>query len=150
MTTQDIFNYLKVDEQISTGGQPSEMQIQDLAKEGFQAIINLATYTPGHSLRDEAGLVQSLGMDYRPIPVEWQSPMESDFVAFESSMSQLEGKKILIHCAANYRVTAFYSLYAMKHLGWTEEQADEWRALIWEGSEYPTWETFIQRIKEKL
>ena len=59
-------------------------------------------------------------------------------------------KKILIHCAANFRVTAFYSLYAMQHLGWTEAQADEFRASIWAGSDYPIWEKFISEMKNKV
>ena len=47
------------------------------------------------------------------------------------SCTQLPASKTLIHCAANFRVTAFYSLYAMKHLGWSEAQAAEFRASVW-------------------
>lgn len=124
--------------------------MRSVAEEGFKAVINLATYNPEHSLKDEAGLVQSLGMTYHPIPVEWQNPKESDFAAFEAAMEQLSGQKTLIHCAANFRVTAFYSLYAMKHLGWTEEQADSFRDVTWHGSDYPIWEAFIQEMKGKI
>ena len=60
-------------------------------------------------------------MAYHHIPVEWEQPQASDFVAFETIMSQLPASKTLIHCAANYRVTAFYSLYAMKHQGWSAD-----------------------------
>lgn len=137
MSTQDIFNYRKVDDQIVTGGQPTEDQLRSAAEEGFAAVINLATLSPQSSLEDEAGIVRSLGMTYYHIPVLWEHPTEADFEAFEQVMSQRPPGRTLIHCAANFRVTAFYSLYAMKHLGWSEARADEFRASIWQGSDYP-------------
>jgi protein tyrosine phosphatase (PTP) superfamily phosphohydrolase (DUF442 family) len=147
MSTSDIYNYLQVNDHISTGGQPTEAQLQAAAAEGFAAVINLATYEPGHSLEDEAGLVQALGMAYYPIPVEWTHPKESDFAEFERTLDQLSQQKTLIHCAANFRVTAFYSLYAQRRLGWSATQADDFRAQIWQGSQYPVWKQFIARIR---
>jgi protein tyrosine phosphatase (PTP) superfamily phosphohydrolase (DUF442 family) len=147
MSTQDIYNYLKVNDQLITGGQPDEEQLRSAAAEGFTTVINLATYNPGHSLENEAGLVQSLGMAYHHIPVDWSAPQESDFQAFERVMQQPTNGKTFVHCAANFRVTAFYSLYAMKHLGWSEAQADAFRAAIWSESDYPVWETFIEKMK---
>lgn len=150
MSTQDIYNHRKVDERIITGGQPTAEQLKAAAEEGCQAVINLATYQPGYSLEDEAGIVQSLGMAYYHIPVEWGNPLLSDFTAFEQVMDQMGTAKILIHCAANFRVTAFYGLYAMKHLGWTEAQAEQLRAPIWAGSSYPVWEEFILKLRETI
>jgi len=95
-------------------------------------------------------LVQSLGMTYYHIPVEWEHPTESDFKAFEGIMQQLTPGKTLIHCAANFRVTAFYALYGLKHLGWTEAQAETFRAAMWQGSNFPVWEKFISEMKAKL
>jgi protein tyrosine phosphatase (PTP) superfamily phosphohydrolase (DUF442 family) len=150
MSTQDIYNYRQVDENTITGGQPTEEQLKAAAEEGFEHVINLATFQPGHSLPDEAVSVQALGMAYHPIPVEWQDPKLSDFNAFEAVMQQLGGGKTLIHCAANFRVTAFYGLYAQKHLGWTEEQMEEFRASVWAGSQYPVWEAFIRQVREAI
>ncbi len=149
MSTEEIYNYRRVNDRICTGGQPSEDQLRSAAAEGFQTIINLATINPRYSLDDEEGLVRSLGMNYRHIPVEWENPQESDFAAFEAIMQEHLADKMLIHCAANFRVTAFYALYAMKHLGWTEAQADEFRAPIWAGSDHPIWEKFIRDMKRK-
>ncbi len=150
MRTEEIYNYRFVNDQISTSGQPSEDQLRSAAAEGFKTIINLATINPDRSLADEAGLVRSLGMAYHHIPVEWENPQESDFAAFETVMQEQPAGKILIHCAANFRVTAFYALYAMKRLGWTETQADEFRASIWAGSDYPIWEKFVGDMKSKM
>ncbi|NUM47583.1 MAG: protein tyrosine phosphatase family protein [Anaerolineales bacterium] len=150
MTTQDIYNALKVTNHLTTAGQPTEAQLRTAAEEGFQAIINLAMPTSDNALKNEGEIVQSLGMTYHSIPVNWENPTESDFTTFDSVMQQLSGQKILLHCAANFRATAFYGLYAMKHLGWTAEQADTFRTPIWQDSEYPIWETFIQGMKNKI
>jgi uncharacterized protein (TIGR01244 family) len=145
MSTTDIYNYLKISERLVTGGQPTADQLRDAAAEGFTAVINLYPSNPPHSLDGEGELVESLGMAYVHIPVDWSNPTDADFAAFESAMNRLAGEKVLIHCAANFRVTAFYGLYARKHLGWPDEQAEAFRAQIWAGSDYPIWEAFIAR-----
>lgn len=147
MSTGDIYNYVKVSERLITGGQPTADQLRDAAAEGFAAVINLATTNPPYSLDGEGELVESLGMAYVHIPVDWSNPTDADFAAFEVAMNRLEDEKVLVHCAANYRVSAFYSLYAQKHLGWMGEQAAAFRAQIWAGSDYPIWEAFIAKHK---
>jgi protein tyrosine phosphatase (PTP) superfamily phosphohydrolase (DUF442 family) len=143
MKSESIYHYLEVDDQLITGGQPTEEQLRAVADEGFRTVINLAPISPRYSLEDEPGLVESLGMQYHHIPVDWDRPTAGDFSAFEMLMQALPAGKTLIHCAANFRVTAFYSLFAQKHLGWSKAKADEFRASIWQGSDYPIWETFI-------
>jgi protein tyrosine phosphatase (PTP) superfamily phosphohydrolase (DUF442 family) len=149
-STAEIFNYIKVNDQLITGGQPTEDQLRAAAEEGFELVINLATFDRQYSLKDEAGLVASLHMAYICIPVDWENPLESDFAAFEQAMKQNPGVKILLHCAANYRATAFYSLYAQKSLGWSEEQAEAFRMQIWQESHYPVWESFIKKMRLKI
>lgn len=150
MPTTDIRNYRKVNDALITGGQPTEEQIKSVAADGFKRIINLAPIDPRYSLPDEPGMARSLGMSYHHIPVDWENPTETDFAEFEKVMQESSGEKTLIHCAANFRVTAFYALYAMKNLGWSEPQADEFRESVWAGSNYPIWEKFFRGMKEKM
>ena len=150
MSTEEIYNYRRINDQIITGGQPTEEHLKAAADEGFRTVINLAPINPRYSLDDEPSLVRSLGMAYHHIPIAWDNPTRSDFAAFEQVMNELGAEKTLIHCAANFRVTAFYSLYALKHLGWSSDQADELRASIWQGSDYPLWETFISAMKADI
>ncbi len=150
MSTQQIYNYIPVNDTLITGGQPTEAQLKSAADEGFATVVNLATLDSSTALADEAGLVHSLGMTYHHIPVEWENPKESDFAAFERIMQRSSQGKTLLHCAANYRVTAFYGLYALKHLEWSESQADAFRATIWQRSDYPIWEAFIHRMKSQI
>jgi protein tyrosine phosphatase (PTP) superfamily phosphohydrolase (DUF442 family) len=146
MNTHDIFNGLPVNDHILTGGQPTAEQLQAAATEGFQAVINLAGPGASRTLEGEAELVRALGMTYLHIPVDWENPTPGDFAAFERALRFVADAKTLLHCAANYRVTAFYSLYAQKHLGWSAAQAHQFRAQVWDVGEYPVWERFIAQI----
>lgn len=151
MSTDTIYNYRYVSDHLITGGQPTAEQLRAAAEEGVKTVINLAPYNPDRALEDEAGLVTSLGMAYHHLPVEWGHPQVSDFEAFESVVKELPAEsKTFIHCAANFRVTAFYSLYALKNLGWSASQAETFRASIWQGSDYPVWEKFIADLKAQI
>lgn len=147
MSAEDIYNYVLVSDEIATGGQPTAEQIRSLAADGFTTVVNLATPDPIRAPADEAELVRALGMTYHHIPVVWDDPQEADFAAFERTMRDLPPGKTLIHCAANFRVTAFYSLYAQRRLGWPAARAQAFRARIWAGSDYPIWRAFIARIE---
>jgi protein tyrosine phosphatase (PTP) superfamily phosphohydrolase (DUF442 family) len=150
MSIEEIYHYLRVDDQLFTGGQPTEEQLRAVAEQGVQTVINLAPISPRYSLADEPGLVQSLGMRYHHIPVDWDSPTAADFSTFEAVKQARPAGKTFIHCAANFRVTAFYSLFAQKHLGWSKAQADQFRASIWQGSDYPIWEAFIGDMQTRM
>jgi protein tyrosine phosphatase (PTP) superfamily phosphohydrolase (DUF442 family) len=150
MSTQDIYHYVKINDQLITSGQPTEEQLKSIAAEGFQAVINLAPHDSRNALADEAGVVRSVSMAYHYIPVDWEHPHASDFDQFTQTLKQIEGHKVLIHCAANYRVTAFYGLYAMQELKWSEAQADELMAHFWKHGEYPIWDMFINRMKAQI
>ena len=150
MSVEEIYQYRQVNDQLITGGQPTEEQLQAVAEQGFRTVINLAPISPRYSLEDEEGLARSLGMQYHHIPVEWDNPTAGDFSTFEALMQAQPAGKTFIHCAANFRVSAFYSLYAQKHLGWSKAQADAFRALIWQGSDYPIWEAFIGQMQARI
>jgi uncharacterized protein (TIGR01244 family) len=150
MGTPGIYNYRSVDERFATGGQPTEEQLKAAAAEGFKTVINLATLDPRYSLKDEGGLADSLGMKYHHIPVPWEQPSDADFARFEQAMQAAGEGKTLVHCAANFRATAFYSLYAMKHLGWSPARAEEFRASIWRGSKFPVWDEFVSRTQSAI
>jgi protein tyrosine phosphatase (PTP) superfamily phosphohydrolase (DUF442 family) len=101
-------------------------------------------------LDDEAGAVEGLGMTYVHIPVVWDEPQPEDFAAFEVALQTAESGKTLVHCAANYRVTAFVSLYGMKHWGWSAEQADELMSHVWVAGQYPIWDMFVDELRQEM
>ena len=137
MAIEEIFNFILIDDNTLTAGQPSEDQLADVAKAGCDLVINLATIDPQYSLDDEENSCRSLEMTYLHIPVEWTAPKVEDYQAFEIAMGEAVGKRILVHCAANYRATAFYAVYAKQALGWSNEDAQTLITRIWKSN--PEW-----------
>ena len=148
MAIEAIRNYVALSEELATGGQPSEEQIQQLAQVGVECIINLGLLDPRYCLADEAGLVHSLGVEYHHIPVDFQAPTLEDLSQFFAAMQAAEGKRVFVHCAANYRVSSFVSLYGQARLGWTSAQATAHIQRLWEPN--AVWAAFIERARHSL
>lgn len=144
----DIYNYIRVDERLATSGQPSVDELTAVARDGVEVVINLALHDdPRYSLPDETGTVTSLGMTYAHIPVKFDSPTERDLLAFFAAMDAHQDKKMLVHCAANKRVTAFLGLYRAIRQNWDVERAFAPMKRIWEPNE--NWSPFISAMLAK-
>lgn len=140
----DIFNYLPISENLASSGQPTAAQFRLIMAAGFTTIINLAPDNAENALPDEAGLLASLGLSYRHIPVDFKHPQESDFSAFCDAMRNSAGK-VWLHCAANMRASAFLYRYRCEVLG--EEPASVEADLhnIWQP--FGVWAKFIAPAK---
>lgn len=141
MALDDIKNFLALDERIATAGQPTEEQLREVAAAGYEAVINLGLLDPRYCLPDEAGLARFLGLDYHHVPVQFDAPSAEDFQAFLSAMERVAGKRVLVHCAANFRVTSFVALWGEAAQGWSRERADALARTFWEPNE--TWQRFL-------
>ncbi|MBL8630784.1 MAG: protein tyrosine phosphatase family protein [Rhodospirillaceae bacterium] len=150
-TLNGIKNFIEISDLIGTAGQPTADQFHAVRESGYGVVVNLLPQEQDNALKGEADLIANLGLAYHYIPVLWKAPKVEDFAAFCDVMQKLQGKKVFVHCAMNMRVTAFYSSYAMKHLGWTHTQADDLVARIWARGDYKmddTWRAFIERIRQ--
>src|SRR5436190_16504638 len=138
-----IYNWRRLDDRITTSGQPSEPQLADIRALGVRHIVNLGLHTHEKALPDEAGSVSRLGMTYIHIPVDFQNPTDQDFETFCSVMERLNGVSVHVHCIANYRVSAFFYRYRRDVLGWDDAKARADMDAIWhpEG----VWADFIRR-----
>lgn len=144
-----IYNYRAVDESLGTSGQPSAAQLREIAAAGFTTVINLALHDdPRYSLLDEPGVVQSLGMAYVHIPVQFSMPAETDLLDFFSAIAAHDGEKIWVHCAANMRVSAFLGLYRVIQLDWEHERAFALMNGLWQPNE--VWSSFISSMLKSL
>ena len=151
MAVKDIFNFAPINERISTGGQPTPEQFEAARDEGYTAVINLAPSGEDNALEGEVDLLNTLGFDYFHIPMVWNDPKPEEFTAFCAAMEKVGNKKVLVHCIANYRVSAVISSYAIKNLGWSVEQADGLVTKLWtsipEYSMNDTWQSYIDTIR---
>jgi protein tyrosine phosphatase (PTP) superfamily phosphohydrolase (DUF442 family) len=140
-----IRNFLSIDDSLGTAGQPTEAELAEVAAAGYAVVVNLGLLDPKYCLPDEASAVASLGMAYHHIPVRFDAPTVDDFRAFVAAMDAWRGRKVFVHCAANYRVSAFVALYGELRLGWTRARAEELARRMWQPND--TWRALIDRCR---
>ena len=138
-----IYNWRRLDDRITTSGQPTEPQLADIHALGIRHVVNLALHTHEKALPDETASVNRLGMRYIHIPVDFQNPTDGDFDQFCAVMEELKDVSVHVHCIANYRVSAFFYRYRRDVLGEDEAEARAEMEEIWrpEGA----WAGFIDR-----
>ena len=140
---KDIYHYQYLDENLSSSGMPAADQLKDVAAAGIQLVINLAPHDSPNAIPDEARLVKSLGMEYINIPVTWRAPEAEALTRFMDEMDAHARKKILVHCEANYRASAFVMLYRILRLGWNKADAVPVMEKTWNPEDFPVWQKFI-------
>ena len=128
---ETIYNWRRLDDRITTSGQPTEPQLADIHALGVRHIVNLGLHTHDKALPDEAASVGRLGMTYIHIPVDFQNPTDQDFEQFCSVMERLKKVPVHVHCIANYRVSAFLYRYRRDVLGLDEAKARGEMEAIW-------------------
>src|SRR2546422_1473512 len=87
-------------------------------------------------------------MDYRHIPVLFESPTVENFWEFVEAMDELSGERVFVHCASNYRVSCFIALYGQLRLGWTFGEANRHVRAIWTPND--TWEAFVSAVRRRF
>jgi protein tyrosine phosphatase (PTP) superfamily phosphohydrolase (DUF442 family) len=139
---EDIYNWRRLDDRITTSGQPTETQLADIQALGVAQVVNFALHTHEKALPDEAVSVRRLGMTYTHIPVDFQNPTEQDFQQFCAVMDQFKDAPLHVHCIANYRVSAFFYRYRRDVLGWDGVAARVHMDAIWKPE--GVWADFIK------
>ncbi|QQE63500.1 hypothetical protein GFS31_01650 [Leptolyngbya sp. BL0902] len=149
MTTLTMMRqFLPISDTLATAGQPTEAEFVALAQAGYEVVINLALPTSDHALPDEQAAVAGLGMAYVAIPVVWENPTLTDLDQFFAAMDTYQGRKILVHCALNMRVSVFVYLYRVLKLGLDPAAAQQDLLSIWQPNE--CWQRFIDQAIASL
>jgi protein tyrosine phosphatase (PTP) superfamily phosphohydrolase (DUF442 family) len=128
---EDIYNYLPVNDKVSTSGQPTEEEFKLIKQAGFAYVINLAPHNAENSLKNEAGVLADLGLHYCHIPVNFFKPSLENFKEFKRTLGEIGEAKVWVHCAANMRVSAFMYKYRTQCLNEKEAIAKERLHKIW-------------------
>ncbi|MFN8027855.1 MAG: protein tyrosine phosphatase family protein [Acidimicrobiia bacterium] len=144
------FNYRKVDDHITTSGLVPPDALAELAGDGIDAVIDLLPASVDHAVAGEDDIVRGQGIEYVAIPVDFDAPTHSDFTEFVAAMDAHNGQRVHVHCAANYRVSAFYALYAELRGRWTREQGEAFVADLWDPAEYPAWSRLMDEVRADL
>ena len=120
-----IPNFLKLNEQVWTGGQPTIEHLAKLKEGGVKVVISLRPPNEYNDAREKAKL-KELGLNYFNIPVVFNEPDELDADDFlKLTDEQLKNGPVFIHCAAAIRVGAFWLIRRVLRDGWEYDKALE-------------------------
>jgi len=147
MNIDQAYNYRTVSNVIATAGLLKPDQLAALSNAGIELVINLMPDSSEYAVKGEKQIIEDQGIEYWYLPVDFSAPKLEEYEQFKEKLRQSEGKKLLIHCAANYRVSAFYSRYAIESGNWTTEEADGFMLSIWQPSEYPAWTAWLAKVQ---
>jgi uncharacterized protein (TIGR01244 family) len=96
--------------QLIVGGQPSEIDLVVLSKNGIKTIINLRGDEEFNDF-DEKAKVKALGMHYIAIPIAGASGVNHENLKlFSAAIKNKE--QVFVHCASGNRVGAMFALDA--------------------------------------
>lgn len=146
MAIANSYNFRKVNDALTTSGVIGGNRLKGLAAEGYEVVINLLPDDNEHAVPEEGDIVEAQGVEYVYIPVDFAQPRADDFACFVQAMDAAQGRKTHVHCAANYRVSAFYSLYAVQKGLWTEAEAQNFVHDLWRPADFPAWTRFMDDI----
>ena len=139
----DAVNSRRVFDGFWTSGQLSVADIERLPAMGVAAVVNLALPTASNALPGEAEIVTRLGLAYVHIPIPWEHPEPHHLQQFLGVLDAFVGRRVWVHCALNYRVSAFVYLYRRLRRGESDEDARYPMRTIWRPN--AVWQAFIDQ-----
>jgi len=112
-----IKNFLRVNKEFCTGGQPSLVHLERLKADGVKAIINLRQPTE-YAAAEEEAKAKALGFRYFNIPVSPTDPKDEHAAEFLKLTDDPENRPAFIHCRSAARVGAFWMIRRVLRDGW--------------------------------
>ena len=146
----ELVNYHEYSPWLASSGQPTRDQWPAVAAAGVDLVVNLAPLTDPGSYAEEGDLVRAQGMQYVHIPVDWEAPPLADVARFLAVMEKTRGQRVLVHCYANARGSAFTYLWRVHKLGHARAAAEADMVRIWDLNEgyelrnVPQWQALIE------
>lgn len=149
MSIDESYNFRRIDERVTTSGVVGPRQLSALGDEGYDVVINLLPADSEHAVAAEAEILAAQGIEHVHIPVDFAAPTADDFERFVAVMEEHAGDTVHVHCAANYRVSAFYGLYAERRGRWSAAETDAFVRDLWDPSEHPAWTQLIAQARAR-
>jgi protein tyrosine phosphatase (PTP) superfamily phosphohydrolase (DUF442 family) len=143
-----VENQLIISNLISSSSQPSLDQFFDIVDADYEAVINLIAPSSPHYLNQEAERVISLEMSYFHIPVPFDSPQPYHLKQFFGLMNLMQDNKVWVHCALNYRASAFLYQYYRLILNKSVQEAKQVMLPQWQPDRI--WQQFMKLEMDDL
>ena len=132
---------------LMTSALPSEEDFARIAEQGFEAVVNLGSPEDSLTLENEDALVTAAGMRYLHFPIAFDNPTFADYELLRDLLNALYPRKVWLHCAKNYRVSAMIFLYNVIERSVPIPEARARMHRIWRPDEL--WQAFLDEALEK-
>jgi uncharacterized protein (TIGR01244 family) len=119
-----IRNFLQVNKEFCTGGQPRLEHFDKLKADGVKAVLNLRQPSE-HRADEEQAAVAKAGLKYFNIPVQYTNPTDAQVDEFLKITDDPANRPMFIHCTAAIRVGAFWAIRRAVRDGLPVDQAIE-------------------------
>jgi uncharacterized protein (TIGR01244 family) len=123
-TSAAIRNFLKVNTDFCTGGQPRLEAFAMLKADGVKAVLNLRPPAE-HRAEEEKQAAEQAGLKYFNIPVVYTDPKFEQADEFLKITDDPANRPLFIHCTAAIRVGGFWLIRRVLRDNWTWEAALE-------------------------
>jgi protein tyrosine phosphatase (PTP) superfamily phosphohydrolase (DUF442 family) len=136
-------NVVVISPTLVTAGQPTRESLEGLKSHGYAAVIYLAPGDSRDAIPDEAQILKSQGIEFVHVPIPWQAPEAKHLAATAEALNRLKGRKVLVHCQMNMRVSAVTFLYRTIYA--KEDPAKAWVDVkkVWTPKDQ--WATFVDQ-----
>ena len=125
---------------LASSGMPSRTWLAHAKELGYDTVIDLM---PPHMHGEgERGVLESKGVRYVNIPVDFARPTAEDFRRFTEVIEASRGGNVLVHCMINQRGSSFTFLYRVIHEGAPVRESQEKLLGVWVPDRI--WRRFIE------
>lgn len=137
---------MKINDQVTVGGQPTEEELRKLAQQGFLSVVNFRTEGEEDqplSPQAEGEKVSAAGMDYLHIPVSLEAMGPELVDQFREKLTELP-KPVFAHCKSGKRAGAMVVMDMAVEQGMTGEQTLQKAKEMGFECDQPELEQFVQ------
>lgn len=103
--------YYQYSDTLASGAQPTEEEIAELKKDGFEVVFNISTPSAKNALPNEATRVEKKGMFYIHFPVDCTNLQPIHYDTFKGIMEGIKDKKVFVHCGGNIKSSNLIHMY---------------------------------------
>jgi uncharacterized protein (TIGR01244 family) len=117
----DMASFMKIDDDVSVGGQLNTSQLKQLAADGFKTVVNLQTDGETDQLLSpeaEGTKVRATGMQYVHFPVSMVTMNPEKVDEFRQKLKKWTAP-VFVHCSSGKRAGAFVMMDRAVKGGWT-------------------------------
>jgi uncharacterized protein (TIGR01244 family) len=127
----DIHNFLRIDDRITTSGRLLPGDPARLAQIGVRHVINLALATHPEALPHAGEAMAAAGLRYTHIPIPFDAPTDDHYRLFVEAL-EADHCPVHVHCIMNWRVSALIYRYRRGVLKVDEVEARQAMERIWD------------------